>query len=78
MENVSEFLDTVGRVDFTEQTGLSPQSISRAVAENMMPAGWYPLVREVCASAGVAVPEHLFRWSDKRKVKNSKQPTEGV
>lgn len=68
MQTVSDFIAKVGRDRFTEGTGYSPQVISRAISENIMPAGWYVRVRDsVCNPLRIPVPEHLFRWDDRRK-----------
>lgn len=67
MQTVDEFIKTIGRADFTEETGFSPQVISRAIVENIMPPGWFVAVRDLCASRGIETPEWLFRWADKRK-----------
>ena len=67
MQTVSDLLETIGRDRFMAETGFKPQVISRAVVENIMPSGWYLAVRTICEREGVAVPDELFRWSDKRK-----------
>lgn len=68
MQTVSEFIEEVGRDKFTAETGYSAQVISRAITDNIMPPGWYVTVRDVvCGPREIAVPEHLFRWADKRK-----------
>lgn len=68
MLTVETFInDTIGRDRFAKATGYGPQVISRAIVENIMPAGWYRDVRDVCGGLGVEVPDHLFRWTDKRK-----------
>ena len=64
---VSDLLEIIGRDRFTAETGFKPQVISRAVVENIMPAGWYLAVRAICEREGIAVPEELFRWADRRK-----------
>lgn len=67
METVKDFITRIGRDRFTEETGLLPQVISRAITENTMPPGWFPAVREICLARGEDVPEHLFRWARKRR-----------
>ena len=68
MQTVAEFIKYVGRDKFTTETGFSAQVISRAITDNLMPSGWYVTVRDVvCAPRRLPVPEHLFRWADKRK-----------
>ena len=68
MQTVSDFIEAVGRDKFTTETGYSAQVISRAITDNIMPSGWYVTVRDaVCAPRRISVPEHLFRWADKRK-----------
>lgn len=67
MKTVSDMIDTIGRGTFADRTGHGQQVISRAIRENVMPAAWYVDVRDLCAEMGVEVPEHLFRWSCKRK-----------
>ena len=65
MDTVSEFIETLGRQGFAEQTGFAQQSISRAISENLMPARWYLAVRGICLARGIAVPDQLFRWADR-------------
>ncbi len=67
MQTVTEFIEGVGRERFTAETGFAPQVISRAIVDNIMPAGWYLAVRSICERDKIGVPEHLFRWADKRK-----------
>ncbi len=65
MDTVSEFIETIGRQGFAEQTGFAQQSISRAISQNVMPARWYQAVRGLCLLRDIAVPDHLFRWADR-------------
>lgn len=65
MRTVSEFIEQVGRSDFTSWTGYTPQVISRAISENLMPSGWYMDVKSLCKDRGMDTPDHLFRWSKK-------------
>lgn len=75
METVASFInETIGREAFAKATGFSQQVISRAIVENIMPAGWYRDVRALCGAQCVAVPDHLFRWVDKRKSPANAQP----
>lgn len=65
---VDHFINNViGRAAFTEATGYSQQVVSRAISENLMPAGWYRDVRDLCAVRREPCPDHLFRWVDKRR-----------
>jgi hypothetical protein len=74
METVATFIETIGRDAFLKATGHSQQVVSRAIAENVMPAGWYLNVRDLCQERQVAVPEHLFRWINKRKPSAQHRP----
>ena len=65
MDNVSAFIETLGRQGFAYQTGFAQQSISRAISENVMPARWYLAVRAICEARDSAVPDDLFRWADR-------------
>lgn len=65
MDNVSAFIETLGRQGFADQTGFAQQSISRAISENMMPARWYLAVRAICEARDIAVSDDLFRWADR-------------
>ena len=67
MDTVSDFITRIGRDRFTKETGFLPQVISRAISENIMPAGWFPAVRDLCNASGEPVPEHLFRWTSRQK-----------
>lgn len=58
---VQEFIAHVGRDEFKRSLGYSPQLISRAVSENVMPARWFLRVRDLCSAFGVPTPEHLFK-----------------
>ena len=79
MENVATFINsTIGREEFAKSTGYGPQVISRAIVDNIMPAGWYRDVRDLCEAKGVAVPDHLFRWVDKRKGPSQSQQPEAA
>lgn len=64
---VADFIAQADREAFVGETGFAQQSVSRAIAENLMPASWYRDVRNFCAARDLPVPEHLFRWIDKRK-----------
>lgn len=68
MQTVDHFInEAIGRPVFAKETGYSPQVISRAIADNLMPAGWYRDVRDLCRRLGKPCPDHLFRWVDKRR-----------
>lgn len=62
MDTVAELITAIGRPRFTEAIGRGPQVVSRAIRENILPAAWFPIVRDLCAEAGRPVPERLFRW----------------
>lgn len=66
METVHDLIAKIGRDTFTAETGFSPQVISRAITENLMPSGWYLVVNDLCQRNGVETPQHLFRWADRR------------
>lgn len=59
-ETVEQFVAEVTRPVMRGALGVSTQVISRAVAENRMPASWYLALREVCLRLGRDVPDHLF------------------
>jgi hypothetical protein len=65
MNDVSKFLKVANRQDFRKALNLSDQSLTRAISENVMPAGWYAGARDFCDGLGVELPEHLFRWHDR-------------
>lgn len=65
IKSVRDLLKKVGREDFLTALGHSTQVVTRAVAENKMPAHWYVGVRALCEQKGVEVSEDLFRWSRK-------------
>lgn len=75
MMTVSEFMKAIGRNNVAA-LGISQQAISRAITEDVMPSGWYLAVRALCEEAGVEVPEHLFRWFDRRAA--SRAPSVGA
>jgi hypothetical protein len=66
MENVHDLISRIGRDRFTAETGFSPQVISRAIGDNLMPSGWFLAVDEICRRDGIETPRHLFRWADRR------------
>lgn len=63
MKTVSDFFKSVNRQAFGEFTGFKQQAISRAIADNVMPSGWYMLTRKYCEENEIDVPDGLFRWS---------------
>lgn len=63
MITMAKFLDDLVRNDFISVYGFCASDISRAAGQKLFPAGWFPYVRDLCAERGVAMPEHLFRWS---------------
>jgi len=69
MTEVSKFLEEVGRDRLVVRFGFRSQDISRAVRENKFPSGWFPYIRALCEELELAVPEHLFRWSNVPKRK---------
>lgn len=66
MQTVTELFTRLGRDRITREAGHKPQVLSRAAVENVMPSGWYPSIRSMCETDGIPVPEHLFRWRDRR------------
>ena len=62
MTTIQNFVDEVGRRDIAK-LGFRQQEISRALRDGVFPSGWFPYLRSLCRKKGVAVPEHLFRWS---------------
>lgn len=67
MKTVEHLFAELGRDRIAREAGLKAQVLSRAVSENLMPSGWYPAIRDLCREDGRECPEHLFRWSDKRR-----------
>ena len=63
MMTVSELFTLLGRAEITAKTGIGPQVLSRAAVANIMPCGWYPAMRDLCAEIDVECPERLFRWT---------------
>ncbi len=63
---MKDFIAAVGRDRFTSETGFSPQVISRAITEDVMPSGWFLIVSDLCDRHGLETPQHLFRWADRR------------
>lgn len=64
-KTVRDFIEAVGRSNFQDSLGHSTQVITRAIADDTMPAHWYVPVRDWCAEIGIVAPEHLFKWSRK-------------
>lgn len=82
-KTVASFLDVVDREKFQNELGYSTQVVTRAKADNIMPAHWFVPVRDWCADRGVDAPEHLFKWSRKsplptEKRRNDSAPVQGV
>lgn len=67
METVEHLITKLGRDRVAREAKLGQQVLSRAISENLMPAGWYPAIRDLCRDDGRECPEHLFRWADKRR-----------
>lgn len=63
MTTVSDLFAALKRDRITAETGIGPQVLSRAAVDNIMPSGWYPAIRDLCAHDGLDCPEHLFRWT---------------
>lgn len=61
MQTVTELFATLGRDRIRRECGHGHQVLTRAVAENVMPAHWYFDIRHLCAESGIECPEHLFR-----------------
>lgn len=70
-KSVRSFLKEVGRDSFQSELGKSPQVVTRAIKDNLMPAHWYIEVRDWAEAKGVSAPEYLFRFD--RKPADSKQ-----
>lgn len=63
VETVASLFQSLGRKRIALKTGFSQQVLSRALVDNIMPAGWYPAIRDICDEADIECPEHLFRWA---------------
>ncbi len=63
MQTVSELLAKLGRNRINREAGHGFQVLSRAAVDNIMPAWWYPGIRDMCEADGIECPEYLFRWA---------------
>ncbi len=70
-ETVEQFISYVGRRRFQTNLELSTQLVSRAIKTGLMPSSWFIDVRGLCNDMGILTPDHLFRWKDKRHVKQN-------
>lgn len=59
---LNDFIYLIGRSEFEQFVGISPQVVSRALKENAMPCHWYMRVKALCAEIGIECPDHLFKW----------------
>lgn len=65
IKTVRSFLNEVGRDKFQLELGHSTQVVTRALADNLMPAHWFVEVRDWAAKRGIDAPEYLFRFNRK-------------
>lgn len=65
MQTVRSFIEQVGRREFEVHLDVSAQAVSRAMTDNIMPAGWYLGAAEIAAAKKVPVSKDLFRWTHK-------------
>jgi phenylpyruvate tautomerase PptA (4-oxalocrotonate tautomerase family) len=78
INSVKELIEHVGRDAFTKDLGHTPQVVSRAIIEDVMPAHWYVGVRDLCAGRGFTVPESLFKWGRKSPLPTQNAKSETV
>lgn len=56
----AELLDKLDRKRIAGRLGVKDHALTMAVARNRLPASWYAVVTEECASVGVECPPELF------------------
>lgn len=61
MMTVPELFAKLGRDRIRREANHGHQVLTRAVADNLMPAHWYFDIRRMCEEDGIPCPEHLFR-----------------
>lgn len=60
--NCRQILKVVGAARVAREIGVTEKSTNRAANLNVFPAGWYFVLRVMCAEAGVECPVHLFTF----------------
>ena len=61
METVADLFTALGRDRIRKEAGHGHQVLTRALADNVMPAHWYFDIKRLCDERGLECPEHLFR-----------------
>lgn len=63
MENVSRAKDLIAKLDrsrLRDRLSVEDNAISMATGRGRLPASWFSVVSEECASAGIPCPPDLF------------------
>ena len=45
-----------------EALGVQPKAIGMSLARGGFPPAWYPVIRDLCAVAGVECSDEAFKW----------------
>ena len=56
-----EFLELVGRAEFTSSLGVSSGAVTNALMRRSFPPSWYEVGRVMAARCGVDCPPELFK-----------------
>lgn len=67
MSDLKKIVNEIGRPRICENLGVTEPAISNAIAQGYFPANWYPSLRDLGRSQGVAIPEELFNWKKPAK-----------
>lgn len=70
---VEQLFEKLGRDRITREQGHTPQVLSRAAIDGLMPAHWYPGIRAMCEAEAIACPHELFRWERKKPERRDKE-----
>lgn len=62
---VTAICDALGRKEISVRVKRTAAAVSNAASEGVFPAGWYLVIKEMCAEKGIGCPDGLFRFSPK-------------
>jgi len=65
---VKLMIEQIGRAALVERgENITQQAVSRALKDELIPASWYPVVRDMCREISIECPDKFFRFDGVRK-----------
>ena len=62
MKTPKDVYEALGRDRIQRELGLTPASLTDAIADGKFPARWYARIKALADADGVALPLALFSW----------------